>query len=49
MPDEKAPEPAKTQALCEEIEAIDVDQLTPRQALDMLYELKDKAGAVLKD
>ena len=47
MPDEKAPEPDRTQALCEEIEALDIDQLTPRQALDLLYDLKDKAHEVL--
>lgn len=49
MPDEKAPEPEKTQALCEEIDALDVDQLTPRQALALLYDLKDKARSVLND
>lgn len=49
MPDEKAPEPEKTQALCEEIDALDVDQLTPRQALTLLYDLKDKARSVLND
>ena len=49
MPDEKAPEPDRTQALCEEIDALDVDQLTPRQALELLYELKDKARGILND
>ena len=49
MPDEKAPEPDRTQALCEEIDALDVDQLTPRQALDLLYELKDKAQTILNN
>ena len=49
MPDEKAPEPNRTQALCEEIDALDVDQLTPRQALDLLYELKDKAQTILNN
>lgn len=49
MPDEKAPEHDRIQALCEEIDALDVDQLTPRQALDLLYELKDKAQTILNN
>ena len=40
-------EPSASVALCEELEQLDVDQLTPRQALDLLYELKDKAKIAL--
>ena len=35
--------------LCEEIDSLDIDQLTPRQALDLLYELKDKAREILNN
>ena len=49
MPEETAPEPDRAQTLCEEIDALDVDQLTPRQALELLYELKDKARGILND
>ena len=49
MPNEIAPEPDRTQSLCEEIDSLDIDQLTPRQALDLLYELKDKAREILNN
>ncbi len=40
-------EPSASVVLCEELEQLDVDQLTPRQALDLLYGLKDKAKMAL--
>ncbi len=36
-------------ALCEEIEQLDVDELTPRQALDILYGLKTQSRAILDE
>ena len=36
-------EASLSDVLCEEISEIDVDALTPRQALELIYELKDKA------
>lgn len=41
---EPAPEP-RTDALRERLAAIDPDQLTPRQALDLLFELKGGLGS----
>ncbi len=46
LPDEE-PDAQATVELCEQIAGLDVDQLTPRQALDLLYELKDKAEKTL--
>ena len=36
-------EASLSDVLCEEISEIEVDALTPRQALELIYELKDKA------
>jgi DNA mismatch repair protein MutS len=35
---------AKVDALRERLEGLDVDALSPREALDLLYELKREAG-----
>ena len=43
-----SPAPAKPSEIDQAITALDVDELSPREALDLLYELKAKAGRALK-
>ena len=47
LPDETPPDNAALTAFCEAISQTDVDQLSPRQALDLLYELKEEAKKAL--
>ena len=42
-------EPSALDVLCEELAHLDIDCLTPRQAMDLLYDLKERANSVLKD
>lgn len=49
MDNEKEPEIEPSFLLCEELNNLDIDQLSPRQALDLLYSLKDKANDIVSD
>ncbi len=49
MDNEKEPEIEPSFLLCEELNNLDIDQLSPRQALDILYSLKDKASDIVSD
>ena len=49
MDNEKEPEIEPSFLLCEELNNLDIDQLSPRQALDLLYSLKDKANDIVTD
>ena len=47
LPDEETPDSTALTTFCESISQTDVDQLSPRQALDLLYELKEEAKKAL--
>jgi DNA mismatch repair protein MutS len=49
MPDEAEPDAHESVQFAEDISDIDVDQLTPRQALDLLYELRDRAKSITEN
>lgn len=49
MDNEKEPEIEPSFLFCEELNNLDIDQLSPRQALDLLYSLKDKANDIVSD
>ena len=48
-PDEAEPDAHESVQFAEDISDIDVDQLTPRQALDLLYELRDRAKSITEN
>ena len=47
LPDEAPPDSSALTAFCESVSQTDVDQLSPRQALELLYELKEEAKKAL--